>query len=84
MFLEWQIQKQKICSSPIELMAVLLKDQYENGVNHNLNEFKKLFKITDLQEEWLQLNVLGFLAQFNKLQNIFISEVKNNLQKNIV
>lgn len=62
-------------------MAVLLKDQYENGVNHSLSDFKKLFKITDLQEEWLQLNVLGFLGQFKKLQNIFISEVKSDLQK---
>lgn len=56
-------------------MAVLLKDQYETGINHNLTEFKKLFKITDLQEEWVQLNVLSYLGQFLKLQTIFISEV---------
>lgn len=56
-------------------MAVLLKDQYETGVNHNLTEFKRLFKISDLQEDWLQLNVLCFLGQFQKLQKMFISEV---------
>lgn len=65
-------------------MAVLLKDQYETGVNHSLTEFKKLFKITDLQQEWLQLNVLCYLGQFNKLQTIFISEVIRKSVKNIL
>lgn len=56
-------------------MAILLKDQYESGVNHNVNEFKKSLKISDFQEEWLQLNVLGFLGCWQKLLSLFITEV---------
>lgn len=56
-------------------MAILLKDQYESGVNHNLNDFKKLLKISDFQEEWLQLNVLSFLGCWQKLLTLFITEV---------
>lgn len=74
--LEWQLKKKQSCQSATELLAVLLKDQYQNGVNHNVNEFKKLLKISDFQEEWIQLNVLSHLGCWQKLPSLFITEVK--------
>lgn len=56
-------------------MAVLLKDQYESGINHNTNDLKKTLKLSDFQEEWIQLNVLSVLGLWQKLSSYFIAEV---------